>query len=102
MKNRFVSSMLAFGLVLFLSFTLFTFAQGQRSAPAGAAARGAAPAANAGVDVNGKKFNPHDFSGIWIRRGGNRAYGPPNSWPPLTAEGDKLIKSRIPTPGYNR
>src|SRR5262245_26569142 len=104
MKNRFMRSMLAFGLVLFLSFTLFALAQGQRSAPAaGAAPRTATPAANAAaVDVNGKKFNPHDFSGIWIRRGGNRGFGPPNSWPPLTPAGEAVIKTRIPTPGYNR
>jgi hypothetical protein len=104
MKNRFIRSTLAFGLVLFLSFAVFALAQGQRSAPAaGAAPRAATPAANAAaVDVNGKKFNPHDFSGIWIRRGGNRGFGPPNSWPPLTPAGEAVIKARIPTPGYNR
>jgi hypothetical protein len=24
------------------------------------------------------KFDPRDFSGIYIRRGGNRGFGPPN------------------------
>jgi hypothetical protein len=49
----------------------------------------------------GKKWDPHDLSGIWIRRGGNRGFGPRNSNPALTKAGEDVIKTRIPTPGYN-
>jgi hypothetical protein len=48
------------------------------------------------------KFDPRDFSGIYIRRGGNRGFGPPNSYPPLTPAGEEIMKARIPSPGYNR
>src|SRR5437870_9507905 len=104
MKNRFMRYLPFFGLVLFFSLTLFALAQAGAKSPAAktAAPQSAKPAANANlVDVNGKKFNPHDLSGIWIRRGGNRGFGPRNSNPPLTKAGEDVIKTRIPTPGYN-
>src|SRR5262249_18659450 len=103
MKNRLLHS-LAFGSVLAVSGTLFAEAQGGGQRATGSpAAQSASPAANGSlVDVNGKKFDPHDLSGIWIRRGGNRAFGPPNSWPPLTKAGEDVIKTRIPSPGYSR
>ena len=47
-------------------------------------------------------YDPRDFSGIYIRRGGNRGFGPPDSYPPLTPEGEAVISPRTPTPGYNR
>jgi len=47
-------------------------------------------------------FDSHDFSGIYIRRGGDRGFGPPGSNPPLTPEGEAVIKTRVPTAGYNR
>jgi hypothetical protein len=92
------------GLVLFFSLTLFALAQagGQGQAAGKAAAPQATKAANTNlVDVNGKKWDPHDLSGIWIRRGGNRGFGPRNSNPALTKAGEDVIKTRIPTPGYN-
>jgi hypothetical protein len=103
MKNRHVRFLPVLGFAMFISLTLFVLAQAGPQKPAGAAAAGPAkPAATANlVDVNGKKFNPHDFSGIWIRRGGNRSFGPRNSNPPLTKAGEEVIKTRIPTPGYN-
>ncbi len=48
------------------------------------------------------EFDPRDFSGIYIRRGGNRGFGPPASMPPLTAEAEAVMRMRIPSPGYNR
>src|SRR5439155_15095502 len=84
--------------------TVLALAQGGGQRATGThAAQSASPATNANlVDVNGKKFDPHDLSGIWIRRGGNRAFGPPNSWPPLTKAGEDMIRTRIPSPGYSR
>ena len=29
-----------------------------------------------GVDINGKKSNPHDLSGIWMRSGGDSGFSP--------------------------
>src|SRR5881409_1269552 len=99
MKNRTMCFLSFLGLVVFFHLTLFALAQaGGQRAPGTTAAPQAAPATNANlVDVNGKKFDPHDLSGIWIRRGGNRAFGPPNSWPPLTKAGEDAIKTRIPS-----
>ena len=101
MKNPRMPFLLV-GFVLFLSMTAFALAQGgapKAAAPAGQQARPAA--ASNSVDVNGKKFDPHDFSGIWIRRGGSRAFSPRNTNPALTKAGEDVIKTRIPTPGYN-
>jgi len=112
MKNHLLRSLAFLGLVLAFSarpnarpnVTLLALAQGGgQRATGNAAAQSASPAANPNsVDVNGKKFDPRDLSGIWIRRGGNRAFGPPNSWPPLTKAGEDAIKTRIPSPGYSR
>ena len=105
MKNRLIRSIPVLALSLFLSLTLLALGQGggQRAPGTNPAAQSGSSAATANlVDVNGKKFDPHDFSGIWIRRGGNRAFGPPNSWPPLTKAGEDVIKTRIPPPGYSR
>src|SRR5262245_6513054 len=103
MKNCLMRSLPFFGLALFFSLTLFALAQagGQRSEGKAAAPQPTRAATSNLVDVNGKKFDPHDFSGIWIRRGGNRGFGPRNSNPPLTKAGEDVIKARIPTPGYN-
>ena len=43
-----------------------------------------------------------ELSGIYIRRGGNRGFGPPDSMPPLTQQGESVIATRIPSPGYSR
>src|SRR6266581_9568920 len=105
MNNRRMCLLPFFGFVLFISLTPFALAQagGQKPAGTAAAPQAAKPGANANlVDVNGKKFDPHDLSGIWIRRGGNRSFGPPNSWPPLTKAGEDMIRTRIPSPGYSR
>jgi hypothetical protein len=48
-----------------------------------------------------QQFNPRDFSGIYIRRGGDRGFGPPASIPPLTAAGEAVIKNVI-SPGRSR
>jgi hypothetical protein len=104
MKNRHIRFFPFAGFVLFISLTLFAFAQAgaQKAAPKAAAPQQAKSAAASNtVDVNGKKWDPHDLSGIWIRRGGSRAFGPRNSNPPLTKAGEEVIKARIPTPGYN-
>lgn len=70
------------------------------SAPAGAAqaqtgARAGGPASTA-VDVNGNKFDPHNFSGIYTRTGGDAGFGPARSMPPLTAAGETKLKSVLP------
>ena len=49
-----------------------------------------------------REYDPRDLSGIYIRRGGNRGFGPLESIPPLTPEGEAVIRTRIPSPGYNR
>ena len=108
MKNRLLCSLAFLGLVLAFSarpnVTLSALAQGGGQRATGSPpAQSPSPGANANLfDVNGKKFDPHDLSGIWIRRGGNRAFGPPNSWPPLTKAGEDAIKTRIPSPAYSR
>jgi hypothetical protein len=62
---------------------------------------GIAPVAEPEQTPTGE-FDPRDFSGIYIRRGGNRGFGPADSNPPLTPEGEAVISARIPSPGYNR
>src|SRR3954463_1340793 len=76
--------------VLMLSFSLvkLTAANPQRAQPQAAADKQA--------------FDPHDYSGIYIRRGGDRGFGPPGSYPPLTPAGENVINTRVPTAGYNR
>jgi len=103
MKNRVMRSLPFFGIVLFFSLSLLALSQagGQRQGGNAAAPQATKAASGNSVDVNGKKWDPHDLSGIWIRRGGNRAFGPRNSNPPLTKAGEDVIKTRIPTPGYN-
>src|ERR1043165_5531825 len=104
MNNRVLRFLPFLGMALFFFLTLFAVAQtgGQREGAQKAAAPQATKSANTNlVDVNGKKGDPHDLSGIWIRRGGKRAFGPRNSNPPLTKAGEDVIKTRIPTPGYN-
>src|SRR5437660_12317244 len=98
MKNRCMRYLPFFGLVLFFCLTLFALAQGGAKSPAAktAAPQSAKPAANANlVDANGKKFNPHDLSGIWIRPGGNRGCGRGNSNPPLTKAGGDVTTTRM-------
>ena len=105
MKNRLMRFLPFLGFVLFFSVTVFTSPQagGQRQTRTAAVPQSARPAASANlVDVNGKKFDPRDLSGIWLRRGGNRSFGPPNTNPPLTKAGEDMIKTRIPSPGYSR
>src|SRR5215510_4163594 len=45
------------------------------------------------VDVNGKKSNPHDLSGIWMRSGGDSGFSPEKDIPPLTAAGQAKLKT---------
>jgi len=75
--------------VLVLSFSLVKLTEAK---PQGAKAQ---PAAK-------QPFDAHDYSGIYIRRGGDRGFGPPGSYPPLTPAGENVIKTRVPTAGYNR
>jgi hypothetical protein len=56
---------------------------------------GRAGAAGAAVDVNGNKFNPRDFSGIYGRSGGDPGFGPSQSIPPLTLAGEARLKSVV-------
>ena len=89
MRNRLI------GLipVLALLFSLVTLAQapaGQRQAGRGNAAA-AAPATG--------PFDPHDLSGIWRRRGGDRGISP--KAPPLTPEGEARMMKNIPARSRN-
>lgn len=87
MRNPFMIFVLALLSMLIFSMAALTEAsQPQRQAPAGAK----------------QAFDPHDFSGIYIRRGGNRGFSPPAAIPPLTPAGEAIMKERIPSPGYNR
>ncbi len=52
--------------------------------------------------ASARESDPRDLSGIYIRRGGNRGFGPPDSMPPLTPAGEAVIRTRIPSPGYDR
>ena len=62
---------------------------------------GAASASEAQQVVT-SDHDPRDFSGIYIRRGGNRGFGPRDSAPPLTPAGEAVISTRVPSPGYSR
>src|SRR5438128_12184686 len=46
-----------------------------------------------GVDVNGKKFNPHDIYGIWMRDGGDTGFSPAKDIPALTQAGQAKLKT---------
>jgi hypothetical protein len=87
MRNRFIGSILA--LVTILSFSMAALTQGR-------------PQQGSPLPGAKKAFDPRDFAGIYIRRGGNRGFGPTQSIPPLTAAGEEIMKMRIPSPGYNR
>src|SRR5262245_25311949 len=89
MRNRFMGLMPA--LVLF--FLLAAFAQ----APAGQrqGGRGNAPAA---APATGQ-FDPHDLSGIWLRRGGDRGMSP--KAPPMTPEAEAKMAQNIPARSRN-
>jgi len=85
MENRFTGLMLALVIVLSPSMVSLTEAHPrQAQTPAGA-----------------KQFNPRDFSGIYIRRGGDRGFGPPGTLPPLTPAGEAVIKNVL-SPGRSR
>jgi hypothetical protein len=86
MRSRSIVSFLVLLAVLSVSMVALTASSPQGQAPAGAR----------------QQFDPHDLSGIYIRRGGNRGFGPPASMPPLTPAGEAFMKERIPSPGYNR
>lgn len=45
------------------------------------------------------RFDPHDLSGIWLRRGGDRSISP--KAPPLTAAGTARMKNNIPVRSRN-
>src|ERR1051326_827167 len=89
--------------LLFLCLTLLGLGQdgGQRPAGTAPAPKATATTGNL-VDVNGKKWDPHDFSDFWFRRGGNRGLSAPKDIPPLTKAGEDIIKTRVPSPGYSR
>src|SRR5205809_7536946 len=46
-----------------------------------------------GVDINGKKSNPHDLSGIWMRTGGDSGFSPAKDIPALTPAGQAKLKT---------
>src|SRR5262252_8468353 len=97
-------------IILMLSLLLISLAalgqagqaeeQGQRGAEGQRRAR-RAPAAQANAPASTEKFNPHDFSGIWMRRGGDRSIGPEKTIPSLTAAG-KEAASKMLSPGRSR
>jgi hypothetical protein len=85
-----------FAFVLALSLSLAVGPQaGQAASPSGGPAAQGGQAASGAVDVNGKNFNPRDFSGIWIRRGGDAGFGPQGTNPPLTPAGEAVIKNNV-------
>jgi len=89
MRIRLIILMVAFVSVLSFSLATLTEARPQQAkAQAGAGAK--------------QPYDAHDLSGIYIRRGGDRGFGPPASIPPLTPEGEAVLKTRVPTAGYNR
>jgi hypothetical protein len=79
MRTRFVILILVLSV---LSFTLAAIGQAGRPGTAASA-----------VDVNGKSFNPRDFSGIWKRSAGDPGFSPPANIPPLTPAGEAVIKT---------
>jgi hypothetical protein len=87
MRIRLIGLMLAIPAVLFLPIPTKTEA-GLRLIQAEAGAK--------------QSFDPRDLSGIYIRRGGNRGLSQTANIPPLTPAGEEVIKTRIPSPGYNR
>ncbi|PYS06830.1 MAG: hypothetical protein DMG12_02500 [Acidobacteria bacterium] len=88
MRNRYIGLMLALTVVLSFSIVALMQARPQQAQKTQAGTKAA--------------FDPHDLSGIYLRRGGNRGFGPPNSIPPMTPAGEEIMKVRIPSPGYNR
>jgi hypothetical protein len=94
--------MTAFILILVFSSTESARGAGPRSAHAAAQARGrTAAATSTTVDVNGKRFDPHDLSGIYVRRGGDPGFGPVKDMPPLTPVGEAKLK-RVILPAAGR
>lgn len=88
MRNRSVTLMRLFlsgGLVITLSLAVSPRIWSQ--------APQAGVRAAADTDVNGKKFDPHDLSGIYMRTGGDTGYGPVKDMPPLTTAGEAKLKS---------
>jgi hypothetical protein len=47
-------------------------------------------------DVNGKRYDPRDLSGIYHRVGGDEGFGPASSMPPLTPAGEAKLRSALP------
>lgn len=84
MRNRVIGLMPAAALF----FSVAALAQapaGQRQGGGGNAAA-KAPAKS--------RFDPHDLTGIWLRRGGDRSISP--KAPPLTREGEARMAKNIP------
>jgi hypothetical protein len=100
MQNRSFTLMKAL-LIAGLTIALYTPTSALAWSQAGGqrGGRGAAPeasgsaAATGPVDVNGKKFDPHDLSGIYTRTGGDTGFGPAKDMPPLTPAGEAKLKS---------
>jgi hypothetical protein len=88
MRIRLVLLVVISVLVLSASVVKLTEAKPQSAQPQAAADKTA--------------YDSHDLSGIYIRRGGDRGFGPPGSYPPLTPDGEAAIRTRVPTAGYNR
>jgi hypothetical protein len=93
MRNRFILKL------SLLSLLLTSFATLGQAQEAGEGRRRPAPKAPAPPST--EKFDPHDFSGIWMRRGGDRAIGPQKTIPPLTEAG-KAAASKMLSPGRSR
>ena len=67
------------------------------------AAAGIGPEPGASETAASQSFDPRDLSGIWFRGGGvergNRGFGPPDSIPPMTPEGEAKARTHIPHRG---
>jgi hypothetical protein len=86
MRTHFLGVMFSLALLVFFSLAMYTEA-GPRPEPAQGGAR--------------QQFDPRDLSGIYIRRGGDRGFGPPAGIPPLTPAGEAVIKNVL-SPGRSR
>lgn len=95
MRNRLIVLMLSLLSLLLISLG----AQGQQQEQGNRGGRRPRPAQPTAPST--EKFDPHDFSGIWMRRGGDRAIGPEKTIPPLTAAG-KQAASKMLSPGRSR
>jgi hypothetical protein len=100
MRSRLIILMLSLLSLLLISLAALGKA-GQAEAQGQRGAEGQRRPRRAPAPPSTEKFDPHDFSGIWMRRGGDRSIGPEKTIPPLTAAG-KEAASKMLSPGRSR